>query len=72
MVSRVAALAVWPAEVRVAWLAAAPAYAVVALAGYAAAVVAAMWDGCCRECRKRRGKLSPRSSCSSPKLKAQP
>jgi len=46
------------------------AVAVADCAVVAAEVVAApMRDACCREYRKRRGKLSPRSSCSSPKLK---
>jgi len=77
-----AAQVVWPVEAQAASPEVARAvWPAAALVGYAAAAVAenaaaavevARWDACYREYRKRRGKLSPRSSCSSPKLKAQP
>lgn len=61
------------AEAQEVWPAAVSAGAAAPEVGCGAAEVAAeMWDACCRECRKRRGKLSPRSSCESPNLCAQP
>ena len=73
--AQVAPLAAAPAALREAARAALPAVTADAAAQAASAVAAAAvetWDANCRGFRKRRGKLSPRSSCSSPNLPTQP